>query len=126
MNTEKLLSKIEEIITNRRNIEDFSYEVQKNGMVKFNWTMRDEYEPVLSFPVEIESEPDYRKFHAVLHEYAISLDVDKIMIDIIRNPEFEGLILDTFEMVQSLVDQVNSLAGFFMVRRKEIEEAIAD
>lgn len=126
MSTEKLLSKIEEIITGRRNIEDFSYEVQKNGMVKFKWTMKDEYEPVLAFPVEFESEPNYRNFHTALHEYAIHLDVDRVMIDIIRNPEFEGLILDTFEMVQSLVDQVNSLAGFFMVRQKEIEEAIAE
>lgn len=81
---------------------------------------------MLSFPVEIESEPDYHKFYAALHEYAIHLDVDRVMIDIIRNPEFEGLILDTFEMVQSLVDQVNSLAGFFLVRQKEIEEAIAE
>ena len=120
MSTEKLLSKIEEIITNRRNIEDFSYEVKENGVVKFKWTMRDEYEHVLSFPVEIESEPDYHKFCAALHEHAICLNVDKIMIDIVRNPEFEGLILDTFEMVQSLVDQVNSLAGFFRVREKEI------
>jgi hypothetical protein len=124
MNTNDFYDQIKDLLEeNYPNSAKMELLELSDNLIDFNLYLQDPYMKEVSYMRNIECEPNIDSLLEALKE-ADDMEPNELAIEIIRNPEYNGWVTETYERAYDLSGVLSNIRDDIENRRDEIEQEL--